>query len=404
MLGSVLVFGPARKAKLLSTDDWARSGAEGFEITAAGPGAIADAIRKLVADYDGKRATPIGPHAWFGALYDWLENGTPDGAYDPLRDLLVRCVADNAPFHPNERMFGAPVPYRKVHSIRSATHETGIGGIRLRKALDHAGILRPGHETLADHEATFDAANAATLLNRLTTAMTLTEVASRLDIDWGQAKQLVDAGHVCAMDPLESGTANPHFARSDLDKLLDHLRAGAETVSSVPPGACDLPLAVRRAQCCLADMVGLVRGGSLRWIGLLADGNGLGSVLVDVAEVCSRLRRPELAGLTRREVEQTLGIPTRTVNALIETGFLGTSLQRHPTVPRNVMVIAKGDFDRFRERYVRMTDVAEMLDIPLRRVPSTLLARGIEPALTKVEFHATFYERRKIEALRSEDG
>lgn len=401
MLGSVLVFGPARKAKRLGPDDWARSGAEGFEITAAGPGAIADAIRTLIADYEGKRATPVGPQAWFGALYDWLENQTRDNAYDPIRDLLVRCVADNAPFNPNERMFGKSLPYRKLHSIRSAANETGLNGIRLRKVLNHAGHLRPGHEAVPDHEVTFDAAQASSLLLRVSTAMTVTEVASDLGIEWSRAKQLVDAGHLRMLDADVMGAGSPRIAKAEFDAFMGLLRSGAETVQSLPDGTCSLLHAVRRAQSCLVDVVGLVRSGSLRWVGYLEGSSGLGSVLLDIVEVRSRLRRPELEGLTRRKVEQALGIPSRTVNILIERGFLGTSVQRHPTLPRDILVVVKDDFDKFRARYVRMTEVAEMLGIPLPRVQGALLARGIKPALTKAEFNATFYEMCAVEALRS---
>jgi len=401
LLGSVLAFGPARKAGHLGSDDRARAGAEGFEIFANGPATVADALRTLIVGYEGKRATPAGPLAWFGALYQWLEYGSPDDAYDPVRGVLVTCVADNAPFNPNERMFGATLPYRQVHSIRSAANETGLDVLRLRKALGHAGHLRPGHEALPDHEVTFDAVAAAGLLLRISTALTVVEVAAELRLDWRQVRQLVDAGHLRVLDAETMGSGVPSIARAEFDAFMGSLRAEAEAVRSVPEGVCNLRRAVRRSQSCLADVIGLVRNGGLRWVGTLEGSSGLDSVLVDVAEVSSRLRRSELSGHTRQEVEQMLGIPTRTVNLLIERGFLRTSRQRHPIVRRDILVIPKEDVNAFRERYIRMTEAAEMLGIPLPRVPGTLLDRGVEPALTKVEFHATFYERALIEALKS---
>lgn len=402
MLGSVFAFGRARKAKLLGSDDWACAGAKGFEIFVGGPTTIADALRTLITGYDGKRATPVGPMAWFGAVYDWLEYDKSDDAYDPLRELFVRCVADNAPFNPNEKMFGAPLPYRKVHSIRSAANETGLEGVRLRKALHHAGHLRLGHEAMPDHEVIFDAVKASGLLIQISTALTIVEASSHLGIDWRRTKQLVNAGLLRTLDAGVTGGGAPFIAQAEFEAFMFSLRTGSETVQSSPDGACSLLYAVRRAQSCLVDVVELVRSGSLRWIGYLEGSSGLESVLLDIAEVRFKLRRPELAGHTRREVEQALGIPSRTVNALIQRGLLGTSVQRHPTVPRDILMVVKADFDRFRELYVRMTEVAEILGIPLRRVPSVLLARGIEPALIKAEFHATFYERADIETLRSE--
>lgn len=396
MLGSVLAFGPTRKPKLLGPDDWARSGREGFQVIAEGPVAIADALTGLVASYGGNRATPAGPQAWFGTVYQWLEYQTPDPAYDPLRDLLVRCVADNAPFNPNERMFGKLIPYRKVHSIRSAANEANCECPRLRKALDKAGYLKPGHDLLPDHEVTFDATEAAGFLRMIASAMTLLKAASHLGIDWRQAKQLVDAGHLPTLAPGVTGTSVPCVAREDLEALVNSLRARAETVPSMPDGACSLPLAVRRAQSRLVDIVGLIRGGGPRWIGCLDGASGLESVLVDVAEVRSRVRRRDLAGLTRREVEQSLGIPTETARILISKGVLAATVQRHPTVPRDVVVVAQEEVERFRARYARVSDLATKLGLSVQALPRALRARGIEPALTKREFHATFYERAGI--------
>jgi hypothetical protein len=381
---------------LLGDDDWACAGSEGFQVASEGPKAIAGALQALLTSYDGNRATPVGPQAWFGTLYLWLEYQTSDTAYEPIRDLLVRCVADNAPYNPNERMFGKSIPHRKIHSIRSAAHEIGIEGSRLRKALDHAGQLRSGHECLADHEVTFDASDAAALLNRLKTALTLTQVASRLDIDWRQAKQLVDANHLRAMSPQAMGATNPYFAPEDLDTLIKGLIEAAETVASPPSGACGIPLAARRAQCRLAEMVALVLSGSLRWIGRLPDDQSLASVLVDVAEVSSRLRRPELTGHTRREVEQTLGIPSRTVNALIEKGFLAVTVQRHPSVPRDVLVIAPEELDRFRANYAKPSEIATAFSLPFKGLREALAARGITPVLNKDEFHMEFYGRNDV--------
>lgn len=402
MLGAVAVHGRNPRLKRLENDDWVVAGAEGFAAASGGPAALDRFLGDLMATYPGDRATPVGPMAWFGRFHQWLNYVTTDPAYDPIRNVMVRCVAERAPFHPNERMFGKPIPYRKVHSLRSAAHETGLEAKRLRKALDHAGHLAPGHEHLPDHEVLFSAPAVRDMLRQLATALTLTDVASRLAIDWRQAKQLVDAGFINPMDPAVTGTASSWFSPTELDVLLGTLLTGSDTVQEIPANACAVPRAVRRAQCRLADMVELVRSGSLRWVGHLAPGGGLGSVLVDVAEVCARLRRSELAGHTRREAEQCLGIPSSTVNALIEKGLLAVTVQRHPSVPRNILVIAPAELDRFRSRYMRISDVAELLGISLPSVPRILRDRGIEPALSKDEFHATFYERARVEALRDE--
>lgn len=393
MIGAVSVFGRKLRLKMLTNDDWARAGKEGFGIASGGPASIDQWLGELIRSFEGDRATPLGPQAWFGELFRWLDTGTKDTDYDPVRDILARCVAERAPFHLNERMFGKPVPYRKVHSLRTAANETGLSAPRLRKALDYGGYLPADHASHADHEVTFDALATSELLRQLAKGVTLVDVAVELQITWLQARQIVRAGHLRALDEKVAATSKHCFEIQEVERFLNRLYAEAKPVSSVPVGCCDLRAVTWKAKCSLVDVISLVSSGSLRWVGLLAGAEGVRSILVNVEEVRARVRRPELAGHTRRDIELMLKIPFQTVNALTERGILPTTVQRHPSMHKDVLVIAAEDLERFRARYTKAADVARAFSLPFKGLRAALAARGITPVLSKAEFYLDFYDR-----------
>ncbi len=399
MMGLVATQGRRPVSKSLTSDDWAEAGRQGFLVASAGPERIEKFLHDLWADYPGGRSTPAGPKAWFGRFYQWLEYETNDPVYDPVRDIIVRFVADRIPFHENEKLFGKPVPYRKVHSVGTAIHQTGISEKRLRKVLLQAGHIDPGHERCVAHQVTFDATAAAALLDRLATALTTADVAAALGITWDQVKPIVDAGFLRAIDKRESATVASLFSSEDFAAFMSALRDGAVSLTSIPDGAFDLSAACRRAQCTLVNVVGLVIRRELNWVGWLPEASGFRSILVDAAEIRSRVRREELEGYTRRQVEHVTGIPTASINALIKCGLLPATRERHPIAYHKVLLISKEGLDRFRAQYVKLSEAAGILELSIPAARRALDVAGIGPSLPKADFRTAFYLRGDIEAF-----
>ena len=86
-LGSTIGnFEPASRAAFLRS---LRAGAAGFEIAAGGPPAIGAFLTELQHTYPYGRSGLEGPQAVFGRLYQWLEFGAENPAYDPVRAVVV---------------------------------------------------------------------------------------------------------------------------------------------------------------------------------------------------------------------------------------------------------------------------------------------------------------------------
>lgn len=83
----------------------------------------------------------------------------------------------NIAYGPGDMLFGAPVDRRILHSVRSASLETGLHPKRLKKMLVAAHIAPEEQRDWMDDHIIFDAQNAAPMLEKFVGAMTLGEAA-----------------------------------------------------------------------------------------------------------------------------------------------------------------------------------------------------------------------------------
>lgn len=77
----------------------------------------------------------------FGALFDRFSRDLDGPEFDPFRKLLQDHLLTTWPLNAGQDVLGVPVPQRLLHSVRSLANQTGLGTVRLRKALAAAGLV-----------------------------------------------------------------------------------------------------------------------------------------------------------------------------------------------------------------------------------------------------------------------
>jgi hypothetical protein len=112
--------------KRLTDDDWWHAGGAGFEIAAGGPETIGKFLTILQRTYPYGRSGNEGPQALFGRLYQALEFGHDDPAYDPVRKVLAEHIRTHLPLGPGETVFGIPVERPTLHSVRTLALESRL--------------------------------------------------------------------------------------------------------------------------------------------------------------------------------------------------------------------------------------------------------------------------------------
>jgi hypothetical protein len=398
VFGAVATFGRKQNLKTLSSDDWYAASGKGFEIAAAGEAGICAFLAEMHGTYMESRVPNEGAHARFGKLYDWVASVGDDPVYAPVRDLVRRCIIETMPLGPGDVLFGEPVRTRHLHSIRTASLETGMHSKPLRRILAATGIIPAGQTGLHDHRMLFGAEAAREVLAKAAGAVSLIEAESYLNAGRVHTKLLLKHGFIRPFLGDAAGqTKWILFARADLDQFLADLLRHATPVDAAADGMADIAKTAKRSNCSAMEIVDLLLKGKLTRVARRAGVAGYAAVIVDVEEVRSHVRGPAADGLTGRQVMVELGTFHAVVRALIDEGHLPTRRAINPLNRTPVKLVDRADLDTFRRTYVPLSELAKKRRVHPRTIRVELEAKGIKPALDKKTHHVIFYRRADVE-------
>jgi hypothetical protein len=399
VIGAIAIQGIRFRTERLSDAEWHEAGAAGYEITSAGE----DGVRTFLSSLQDRFMSTKGdwsPRLVFGRLYEWLAYESRDGAYEPLRDIIRRHVIETMPVGPGDDLFGREVTARRLHSVCSASLETGAHPTRLRKLLHAAGYVTAESLILSDERILFDAAKSQDFLERVSETMSLKKAGKYLNAPRDHERLLFEAGLI---QPFVRGGTNilkDHaFARRDLDAFLEKLLAEASDVGVEDDLLMPIQSAAKRASCSAMEIVRLILDRKLARVRRRADAAGYLSVLVDPEEVKPFVQGQADGSLSLREVEQRLGTTTRVVKALIEYGHLPSRVEINPVNRCPRQVVKQDDLDAFMSRYVTLHVAAKEAGLHFGKLKSRLTSADIAPAFPPGIVHAAFYDRKSVTGL-----
>lgn len=389
VVGAVAEFGKRVNFDLLGDDDMYRAGAAGFAITKAGAAGIHEFMSRLKREHAPKQpGSADGPQATYGKLFMSFAQGLADPAYDPVRTTMAEHILATFPLGPGDELFGKPVEVRRFHSVRTASLTYKMHPKRLRKLVEAQGLVTD--RSVKDRDVLFDAAVADRLFARERDSIALTQLEKFLNAKRPLPRVLLEAGllrrHSVGNDDL-----NQVFYKSELDEFLASLFKNAETVAAARPGAYGIKTASHRANCSTAEIVKLIVDDRLVWVGRLADIAGLAAILVDVEEIRSLTRLPELAGLTPFEALRVLRVNCKAMAGLLKAGAFRTVVQPHPIKRNPQVVIPFEELERFKAEYISLFLLARGSGKHMPVLLRELTAAGVRPVFEGVG--ATFFRR-----------
>lgn len=391
-IGAVARFGRDVRFNTLSDDDWCAAGTTGIAIAEKGEVGIREFMDGLVCSYPYTRSATEGPQAVLGRWFKVLsfEKLHPD--FDVVRDLVAEFIAERMPFGPGDTIFGKPVQRRVLHSVYTASQELRIHPKRLRKILHATRILTKEQAELPNGSALFDAVAASPTLADAADGLFMTEVKEYLGAGRVQTKLLVDGGFIKPMLP-KRPELDHLFRRRDLDTFLTRLFADAVPVAEPDEDMVDIQRAVKKVCCSTAEILDLVLGRKLAWVGRRRDAHGFSALLVRVSEVRDRTRGSMDGCTTARAVEKVMRTNSAVVRKLIDLGFLQTTTIVSPLNRCPVNVIREADLEAFRAEHVTLFEAMATTGIHFRQIQKRLTALGIEPQIRREEVGAAFYRR-----------
>lgn len=392
MLGGVALHGRKLQVGRLGDEDWHLAGTVGFDIAASGEVGIRELFTDLQRRFYLAPSPNSGPRAPFGTLHAWLHQTGNQPSYEPIREILRRHIQETAPVGPGDECLGVPVKARILHSVRSASLETGLHPKRLRKIIAAARLIGEDHLGRKDNEVTFDAVTAAPLLDDLATAIPLAGVGDYLGCGRVQARILLMNGLIRPLVDASTTDGRHSFSRRHLDAFVADLHAVAVPFDGTGD-VCDIPSASKRLHCSAVEIVHLILGRELEWVGLRDGKPGYLAVLVRPTEVAPLVRGQALEGLTMLEARAEMKTSDRVVRGLIEIGALLTTKGVSPFSRVPVTVITQESFKVFRRDFVSLAEIISYLRWPPNDVITELSKSNIQPCYTNEQVGATFYRK-----------
>lgn len=397
LFGAVASFGRMPNLKTLTDEEWRQAGAAGFDILDGGKAGIDALLAQLQATYPYSGGATEGPQAVFGRIYQVLEFGREDSAYDPLRDLVGDFIRTRFPVGPGDVVFGKPVEIRLLHSIRTLSKEKGLHPKRLRKVLDASGLLPDGADGLADGNCLFDAQRGLMVGSEASAAtLSVRKAGEYLGAPRVQRDMLYRSGLIVPRIPGGEHGAADQFAPEDLDDFLDRLLDRAVPGAVAGDGRASIPEAAKRCCCSSEEVVRLIIEGKLQWKGRLAGERGYMAVLVDVEEVRALVRGPDHGGLTGVQIKDKLSTTAKVAAALIRYGHLKSVTVINPINRCPIVVVPVAEVERFDREFVSLFALARQQGRHHMAVKKELDAAGVKPTLDSERVGATFYRRDQV--------
>lgn len=393
LLGAVDLFGRTANLKEINDEQWRLAGARGFEIAHGGETSVHEFLGRLQESFPYKRSGREGPQALFGRLYQALEFGSEDAAWDPVRELVGRFISDRMPLAPGDLVFGQPVVRRTLHSIRTLSVAEDLHPKRARKLLRASGIIDDAQMALPDHNVIFDAQDGSAAVQKAKGSLSLPAAGQHLNAPRVQIGLLAKHSFIQPFIPAKVFGAVDQFAVEDLDDFLRRLLAGTDPVETPTPNQADIPLAAGRCCCSSIQVLGFILDKKLKWVGRHTERRGYMSVLVDVEEVRAMVRGAEKDGFTGLELKEKLSTTAKVVSALIRDGHLKAITVINPVNRCPTVVVPEAEVERFKGEYVALFALARQRGLHHLVTKRALEAKGIKPALDPTKIGATFYRR-----------
>ena len=310
------------------------------------------------------------------------------------------------PLAPGDEVLGHRVETRRFHSIRSLANATGMGTVRLRKALVDAGLVPESSGKPAAWEM-FDAATAEALVRPMLDGLGWTEVIERFNFPRDQLEVMVKAGFITPL-PTGEGTY-PRFHPAEIQRFLDHLLQGAVVTTQAKPDYHDIPAACRRLVCSAREIVALILDGRLKKICRHTEREGYLAVLVNVREIRPCLVRASASGLTVEQAAEQLGVTQVQMRAMIRDGVMKADLAPNPVTAKPQPYVTEAHLRDFRMEFMTCKDLADWLRVDRDMVKKHLKAADVHPIGPPDKPYGFTYRRlriheRFVQALRSGAG
>jgi hypothetical protein len=339
-------------------------------------GSTSEAIRGILVELQQKIGLPSdGPKKKFGDLYDRLAHDLLSDDYRPFRTLLRDHIAATWPLGPGDELMGEPVLERRMHSVLTASRETGIDQRRLRKLLASAEWVRPAGEDRDDTWELFDAVASTPFLRSLSAGVSALELQEQLKISRSQFELLRNDGYFAPA--AEGPDHKPLWDIQVGHAFITSLLSGATPIYVPMHDWCDIATAAHGLRIRPGEIVKMIESSRLQRVGKHLGRDGYSAVLVDRAEIERLLDRPAARGLSVELFAKTVGLRPKAAMQLIRGGHIPTTIAINPKTHVQQRFLSSGDVAAFHLRFVTLRRLAGLILVSWQTLRVSLLEADV---------------------------
>lgn len=388
LLGRAVMLGWHQKSAPMNEDRWHEAGMIGFDVSQRGE----TFVKGMLTEIQKRGGSPQdGPNARFGPLHDRFSRDMTGPEFEPFRQILRQHILETWPLGPGDQVLGMTVTTRRMHSVRTASNETGIGTARLRKALAAAGLVPAIGERTSDAWDVFDAEAAAPVIASLVRSMGPSEVHDHFNFPRDQFDVIEAAGYLA---PIATGEGTwPAYDPREIQRFLDALLERAVPMRQAPQGCCDIPTAARKLNCSAQDIVQLLHNGRLGRVGRHAKRPGYLGIIVDLKELRPLIQREDVIGYTLAHVGEEVGLLLEHVRRLVDAGLLKATLGKNPIKKVPQLYVTDTDFSEFNSSYVGLKNISLSLGQTRAATTKALIAARVFPLGGALRPYGPVYRR-----------
>lgn len=375
-------MGAALLRKQGEAPDDRRAKATGFAFVSQGPDGIRAALDILMRSQDGGHVANRGE---LGPLLRHLE-GTylDDDAFAVFREILRAYLLEIWPLAAGDTFLGHTVTERRLHSLTTASKETGIGPAVLDEFLTEEGAFAPG-DARAYARKTFDAKAWQHILDEVPTLVGPIALRRAIGATLAELNGLKADGVLVPRTNI--ATIKSPWRIADGQALLEELEAYAQPVAPEEPGWETIQRVHKRLGLPVGKIITAIRTGVLR-LGKRSDVFGYHGFMVEISEVSALKaktapkRKPSTApgDVTAAAFARSLGIRGKGhFLALIEGGYTPATLVLNPTTKRREWRMSRDDIAAFEASYTTPTLLSAETGAHRNTIIAVLQREGIQP-------------------------
>lgn len=404
-------IGAALLRKQGEAPDDRRAKAAGFSFVSQGPDGIRAALELLMRSQDGGYIVNQGE---LGPLLRHLSGSyLDDDAFAVYVEIHRDYCLKIWPLAPGDNLLGHTVSERRLHSLTTASKETGIGSTVLDDFLTEAGAFEPS-DARADARKTFDAKAWQHILDEIPTLVGPIALRRAIGATLAELNGLKADGVLVPRTNV--ATIKSPWRIADGQALLEELEAYAQPVAPEEPGWETIQLVHKRLDLPVGGIIAAIRAGFLR-LGKRSDVFGYHGLVVEITEVAAFKAKaaPTLKPSTNQG-EMTAAVFARSAGirgkvqflALIEGGYTPAMLVLNPTTRRREWRMSRDDIAAFEASYTTPTMLSAETGAHWRTIRAVLQSEGVQPFRANGLDVGPVYLRNEVEPvvalLKSQEG